>query len=281
MTYVVGWSPFHRDPGAVELACSLARTSGDELYVVSAATAGWGGLGRKAQAGDVDLERALGEAREIMNRSGVTGEVVAVTAKSVPQALLDAAKQKHAKLLVVGSGTDAAAGRIGLSSKSNRLVHSSPVPVALAPRNYRASDERVPRVTCAYRNAESSKKVLDEAQEFADRSGIPLRLVTFGVEPRRMYPGEVSGGDTMIVEQWRQQSKAELTKAAVDLGRADLETFLASGRTWEEALRDVDWQDSEILVVGSSSTNPIAAVFLGSSATKILQASPVPIVVMP
>jgi len=36
-----------------------------------------------------------------------------------------------------------------------------------------------------------------------------------------------------------------------------------------------------VLVVGSSSIGPIARVFLGSRATKIIRHSPVPVVVVP
>ena len=39
--------------------------------------------------------------------------------------------------------------------------------------------------------------------------------------------------------------------------------------------------DGDVLVVGSSAIGPVARVFLGSRATKIVQHSPVPVVVVP
>jgi nucleotide-binding universal stress UspA family protein len=60
-----------------------------------------------------------------------------------------------------------------------------------------------------------------------------------------------------------------------------LDTVIGYGQTWDEALEDVDWQDGDVLVVGSSSVGPIARVFLGSRASKLVRYSPVPVVVVP
>ena len=61
----------------------------------------------------------------------------------------------------------------------------------------------------------------------------------------------------------------------------ELEIVVGRGESWEEALDDVEWDDGDVLVVGSSSIGPVARVFLGSRATKIVRHSPVPVVVVP
>ena len=43
----------------------------------------------------------------------------------------------------------------------------------------------------------------------------------------------------------------------------------------------MEWEDGEVLVVGSSAIGPVARVFLGSRASKIVRNSPVPVVVVP
>lgn len=282
MTFVVGWSPFHRDAGAVELACRLARSVGETLHVVSVLPAGWGGLARKdGQDAQREGERAATEARSYLDAAGIEGDVVCTAARSVPQALLEAVGQTRASMLVLGSGTDAGIGRIGLSSKSNRLLHSSPVPVALAPRGHRADDPQIDRVTCAFRDEESSHAALEAAAEVAERVGVPLRAVTFGVEPRRMVPSEVSGDAAMVLDEWQRQARAALDRAIADVANDQVSSDVVAGRTWDDALHGVPWGTGDILVVGSSSTMPLAQVFLGSSASKIVRASPVPVVVMP
>ena len=60
-----------------------------------------------------------------------------------------------------------------------------------------------------------------------------------------------------------------------------LEAVVGYGESWDEAIEDVGWQDGDVLAVGSSASGPIARVFLGSRASKILRSSPVPVVVAP
>ena len=284
-TYVVGWSPFHRDPGAVELACRFARSTGARLHVVSVLPSGWGGLGRRAaDVAEQEGDRAVEEARRHLDSSGVKGEVVATTARSVPQALLAAVESTQARCLVLGSGTETGMGRIDGSSKANRLLHSSPVPVALAPRGYRThrgENARLDRVTCAFRDEASSHSALERAAVLAEAAKVPLRVVTFGVEPRRMVPSEVSGDAQMVLEEWRVQAQQALDAAVAGMSGDVHRGRVYIGRTWDEALQESDWEDGDVLVVGSSSTSPIAQVFLGSSATKIVRSAPVPVVVVP
>ena len=59
----------------------------------------------------------------------------------------------------------------------------------------------------------------------------------------------------------------------------DVPRDLEAGRDrphWAAALEDVDWDDGDVLVVGSSALGPVARVFLGSRATKIVRHSPCP-----
>jgi nucleotide-binding universal stress UspA family protein len=56
---------------------------------------------------------------------------------------------------------------------------------------------------------------------------------------------------------------------------------IGHGESWDEALEDVEWEEGDVLVVGSSSSGPIARVFLGSRASRIVRNSPVPVVVVP
>ncbi len=60
-----------------------------------------------------------------------------------------------------------------------------------------------------------------------------------------------------------------------------LETVVGAGESWPEALEDVAWGAGDVLVVGSSRTGPLARVFLGSRAAKIVRHAPVPVIVVP
>ena len=281
-TYVVGWSPFHRDAGAIELACRMARSMGDRLHVVSVLPSGWGGIGRRdPEAARREGERSADEARSYLEAVGVEGDVTYLAGKSVPQVLLDAVERTSATGLVLGSGSEAGIGRIEVSSKASRLLHSSPVPVALAPRGHRADGAKLERVVCAYRDEESGPATMERAAIIAESANVPLHVVTFGIEPRSMVPAEVSGVAKMVLEQWKIQAREALDRAIARYPAAHGTGDIFVGRTWDDAMHAADWMDGDLLVVGSSATSPIKQVFLGSSATKIVRHAPVPVVVVP
>jgi nucleotide-binding universal stress UspA family protein len=164
------------------------------------------------------------------------------------------------------------------------MLHTSPVPVALAPRGYRpSSGARLRRVTCAFSGSTQSRSAFDAAVQLSRRHNVPLRLTTFVVRDRQMYPSEVGyDAEAMVAEQWRAQAR-EAQEGALATLQDDVvvEAGVVSGRDWEEALDSLEWEEGEVLVVGSSRLGPVARVFLGSNSTKIIRSSPVPVIVIP
>jgi nucleotide-binding universal stress UspA family protein len=100
----------------------------------------------------------------------------------------------------------------------------------------------------------------------------------FAVHPRAPYTSGVGReADDSVVVQWIEEGGAAVREVLPD----DAECVVGVGEDWAEAIDDIPWKDREVLVVGSSSIGPIARVFLGSRATKIIRHSPVPVVVVP
>ncbi len=97
-----------------------------------------------------------------------------------------------------------------------------------------------------------------------------------------MYPPEVLGERLVLDAYLEQTSKAQDAAVALmpDAGEG-VETVVATGRDWSEALGGLDWQDGDVLVVGSSPSGLISRVFIGTNATRIVRHSPVPAVVVP
>ena len=60
-----------------------------------------------------------------------------------------------------------------------------------------------------------------------------------------------------------------------------VEAVIGRGSSWAEAIDDIGWNEGDVLVVGSSERGPVAQVFLGSRATKIVRHSPAPTFVVP
>ncbi len=294
MTYVVGHSPWHVDSGVLEFAAQLARADPQPVRIVSVVPGSWPtpvarGADREYEQWSTSQgETALREAREILDHDGggLEVETVSVPARSVPQALLDQAEEQGASIVVVGSAQHGASGHITLGSKADRLLHSSPVPVAVVPRGYHpARGTRILRATCAFRGDDSSRNTLARTAEICRQTGSDLRVVTFGVRGKRMYPPEISGAEQMVLEGWMEQNRSAQVSALAALAEDQLpehvESTTAIGRSWAEAMDEIPWHRQDVLVVGSSSTGTFSRIFLGSSAAKILRHCPVPAIVVP
>ncbi|GAA4398254.1 universal stress protein [Fodinibacter luteus] len=293
MPVLVGYSPHKEDLGALDLACQLARSDGESVHAVSVLPQVW----PTVVAGHTDrefeawvTETGAGCAAEAAAHLGVHDDVPFeaswVSGRSVPQALLDRAAAIGAELVVVGSGDDVAHGQIGITSKTDRLLHSSDVPIVIAPRGYQAGPgATITRITVAFRGDDATWSLLDNVARIARRTRASTRVVTFAIRSRPMYPRRVSGAEDMVHEAWVQQAREEQAEAAAhlrSLGFTDdtLTLAVAEGRSWGGAMDSLDWERGDVLVVGSSSTHRLSQVFLGSSAAKILRHSPVPVVVV-
>jgi nucleotide-binding universal stress UspA family protein len=293
MTYVVGYGPHKHDRGAIELACQLATSLPEPVIAVSVVPRGWGtpvaaGTDREFElwaAGEGADSAELATA-DLAQHPDVDGSAVWVAGRSVPQTLLEQAIQRKASILVVGSGGDAEPGRIRLTSKTDRLVHSSTVPVAIAPWGYRTSSG-VTRITVAFRDDDASWSLLTRVAEISRQACAQLRVVTFLVSPsKRPVTSAVTHAETQVIDLWAVQAASAQAEAAdhlksMGLSGDQVQLHLAEGADWSAAVTAVDWTDGDVLVLGSSSTYRLAQVFLGSSASKIVRHAPVPVVIVP
>jgi nucleotide-binding universal stress UspA family protein len=226
-------------------------------------------------------EDAIAEAREFLDDT-VRAEYTSTSSAS--EGLIATATETNAALVALGSARHGPLGRITVGGIANEMLHVSPVPVALAPRGYRSSsDARLRRVTCAFSGSTQSRSAFDAAVQLSSRHGVPLRLTTFVVRDRQMYPSQVGyDAERLVAEQWRAQAEEAQESALATLpGDVVAEAGVVSGRDWEDALDSLPWEEGEVLVIGSSRLGPVARVFLGSNSTKIIRSSPVPVLVIP
>jgi len=225
---------------------------------------------------------AIAEAREYLGDE-VRAEYTSTSTSSASEGLIAMATETDAAIIALGSARHGPLGRFTVGGIANEMLHVSPVPVALAPRGYRPSSEtRLRRVTCAFSGSTLSQSAFDAAVQLSSRHGVSLRLTTFAVRDRQMYPSQVGyDAERLVAEQWRAQALEAQEKALATLPEVAVEAGIIEGRDWEEALDSLPWEEGEVLVVGSSRLGPIARVFLGSNSTKIVRSSPVPVLVIP
>jgi nucleotide-binding universal stress UspA family protein len=292
MTLIVGLPPAGSARAALHLGARMARSAGEDLVVCTVVPQPWPpGLARVDAEYRAYLEesarRVLDEARERVP-ADVPATYAVRHARSAPTGLLEAAEEHGAAAIVVGSSSAGVIGHVSLGGVSDRLLHSSHAPVALAPRGYRCSpDARVRRVTAAFGGTSGAEDLVVAAAGVAARLGATLRLASFAVRARPPVTAGVGReADAAMVREWTRGIEAAAV-AALDAVRAlpaapeRLESVIGSGETWAEALDEIEWYDGDVLVVGSSAIGPVARVFLGSRASKIVRHSPVPVVVVP
>ena len=95
-------------------------------------------------------EQWVSKALSRLSADGVTAESTVTVGESFAQSLIDFAEQKSSDLIVVGGARDGFFGRHTIGPVAGALLHSSPIPVALAPRGYAEDpDEVIEGVTAA------------------------------------------------------------------------------------------------------------------------------------
>lgn len=292
MTVVVGYLAGKSGAAPLHLAASAARTLRTSLTVativprpwtfpstarVDAEYAAWADQLAADSAKEAERELAtMGRPEEIRFHSHAH--------RSVSGGLTDVVGELDADLLVLGSSPNGALGQVVVGSTADRLLHSSPVPVAIAPRGYRGPrGDALTRITCGYPGTPESVEVVRRVAALATRLEVPMRVITFAVRGRTMYPPEVGlHAEDSILAAWESQAAEMLAQLRTDgVVGAEVALQVVSGNDWGEALDDAEWQDGEILALGTSPRAGIAHVFLGSRGTKIMRVSPVPVLVLP
>lgn len=195
--------------------------------------------------------------------------------------LLEAAVEFEAVVVVVGGSGGGSLARFTLGPVANEMLHSFPLPVAVAPRGY-ADDapETITRVTVAVGDRPGADLLLDTALASAYHGEVPLRLISLlALDPTLLdrLRGRATEGEDIAVAQ----INAAFAKARGLVDGPDITTVIGEGSTLEEAAEALDWQPGDVLLVGSSRLAQPRRTFLGSTAARMLRVVPVPMVVVP
>lgn len=285
MKLVVGYLATPGGADALALGVRLARTLGAELGVSiilppDRAGAALVPVGRYDEHLAEQAERWLAEARATIPADITAGTHVSFD-DSYADGLIKEAARVEADLIVVGGSGGGLAGSYSLGSVVNELLHSSPVPVAVAPRGTRDSSiERVREVTCALGERAGADLLLATAVRFSRAAGTPLRLVSLvALDP--MF-GTLRGDEEAVRERALTHAQHTLDTAKSNLPEGfPVTSTIVDGHTVEEAVSKLEWHDGDLIMVGSSRLSAPKRLFLGSTAAKMLRVLEVPMVVVP
>jgi nucleotide-binding universal stress UspA family protein len=290
MTIIAGFSSSRQGSAPLNLAAQLARTTGEKIIaavvVERALPAGVDPLedeyrGFLASRSGASLERVVEQVRGDLDVS-----VTVHHSSSISQGLMELAAQHGADVVVVGSSSSGLLGRIALGSVTERLVHTSKVAVALAPRGYPASPVPLRRLTVAYGGAADAVGLIATSAELAKQWKVRLRIASFTVRPLTMFGGLVDrSAEELVVEQWTSKTTdaavKQLNEARETIPIPDVDVVIGTGTDWREAVDDIAWETGDVLLLGSGAAGPMAQVFLGTAASKILRHAPVPVMIVP
>ncbi|MFI6596833.1 universal stress protein [Nonomuraea sp. NPDC050536] len=269
-----------RGRDGLALAELLAKQAEAELTVATVQPPPWTtpGPGRTDESAWLaflreEAEATLDQARAVV---GSDASFVAHFQKGSGRGLGELARKQEADVVVIGSAPRGARGRISLGSTADQLLHSSPVPVALAPKGYgEAPPTAIERLTFAYRRGTSCDTGLTAAAQLAAALDVPLRLVTL----------VVSGGRRAKIHEemllrLREQAAADLKMAARGQRRVQVDVEVLDGRNVVGAMAATSWLPGELIVCASSDAGPLRRVFLGDISIKIVRAAPVPVMIL-
>lgn len=291
MTLLVGCPLDGSAAGAVRLAVMLAQSAGDDLVIAAVVSQPWTpGMAKVDSEYQAFLETTAEESLE-QARAELPGDMTATLlrhhARSVSAGLLEVAQLHDARMIVLGSSSSGMLGRVALGGVSERLLHSSPLPVALAPRGFHRADAHVTRITAAFGGGEPAEDLVLSAAHEAAQISASLRLVSFAVRPRSTISAGIgSRGEEGIIDEWmhtmEDHARGTIAKVSQLQQVPTIESSqIGQGTTWEGAMGSVEWEDGDVLVVGSSRHGPLAQVFLGARTSKIIRYCPVPVVIVP
>jgi len=283
MHLTVGYLATPTGDDGVALASALAATFGatvDVLLVVREELPD--GHPGRAEYQRVLVERGeewVARAVATLQRNGVRAGSSVTVGESFAQTLIDFAEEKSSDLIVGGGARDGFFGRHTIGPVTGALLHSSPIPVALAPRGYAEDpDDTFTAVTAAVPTRPGDDNPLPFALTMASAAGLRLRMLSL-VSAENL-------AEAADAREVRQLQVAAAQENLVVAGRAlpespEIESLVADGMTLESALKKLTWDDGGLLVVGSSRFAAPRRIFLGSTAARILAGVDVPVIVVP
>lgn len=288
MTILIGLTPDEHGGAALDLGVTLARSLGQGVVVAVVAPTPWPPNPYRPDSEYLALQESTGrqaiDAARIRLGDDIAADFLVHQARSVSSGLTEVAQRSGATWLVLGSPSSGPLGQVTLGGIAERVMHTSALPVALAPQGWTAGPaQRVSRITVGFGRADRGSDLLVTAAGVADTIGAGLRVACFAVRPMVQTGTVEESAEELVVGAWTSQLEAEIGRAletAPGAGAVTADIVVGQGGSWRDALADVTWQAGEVLVVGANSS-PLSRFFLGSHAAKIVKNATVPVILTP
>ena len=275
---------------AVTRAMALAREFGARLAVVHGAAVEGKHLGAPRRAFlAAHQEEVLARAREAARgklelsvedpafAAKLIDDYLCLRPESGEQAILEAARERAADLVVIGAHRRRKPFDFGGTGRA--VLARSPCPVWVEP----AEGERFQRVLAPIDLSLSTELVLRAARSIAARFSVPVRVLHVFAPPELALAaeGEPNRGPTYVVDRLRDEERDATRElvAAFDWGALPVETEFAEGDPAETIVHRSSAQN--LIVMGTHGHTGLARAVLGSCAYRVLKHAPGPMLVVP
>jgi nucleotide-binding universal stress UspA family protein len=277
MPIIAGYDGSDASRTAVRFAARLGQALSSEVVAVSGYPVPPHVFGKGASDGvEAALaEGANGEAELTLaelDQDGVSSFLVRPGEPA--RALITAAEELGADLIVVGTHHAEGRGRLSLGSTGERLIHGAPCAVSIVPST--PSREELRTVAVAYDGSEGARTALEYAARLARSLSARLVLIS-AIDPFAGSRFETSEDDD---RRYRSAIAAEADRAAEELAsQLDVEVRIVAGVPGEAVAAEC--KDADLLVAGSRGYGPLRAVLAGSVSRFLADHVPCPLVVVP
>ena len=297
---LVGYDPRTKDRAPVRLGVVLARVTEAPLIVASVqAPAGPRSIGIPSQQDlpyaivqpDPDLlpdcAPQIEEIRLELEPYGMPADCEVLIGTSAAKVLHEAAEERRAGLIVVGSSRRGARGRVLAGATAARLLSGSPSPVAVAPHAWERQE--LPKtIGVAFRDTEDGREALRGALALA-RAHAGLRVVTVveeglraALEADTYRAGQAGKSAEDVVGDHELSARRAAEKALEELDgqrrvAAEIETRV--GDPVDVLVRLSEHLD--LLVCGSRGYGPVRAVLLGAVSRRVVTQARCPVTMVP
>jgi nucleotide-binding universal stress UspA family protein len=283
MHLTVGYLATSTGDDGVALASALAKTFDADVDVVLVVRQEFpDGHPGRAEYQQLLVERGeewISRAIDRLTADGVSASSNVFVGESFAESLIGFAEQKDSDLIVVGGARDGFFGGHTIGPVTGALLHSSPIPVALAPRGYADDpDEAFLTVTAAVPTRPGDDNPLPFSITLASAAGLAIRMLSL-VSAENLAEADSAHEVRQLQVRAAEENLVVAARALPDA--PEIESLVADGMTLESALKKLRWDDGDLLVVGSSRFAAPRRIFLGSTAARILAGVDVPVVVIP
>jgi nucleotide-binding universal stress UspA family protein len=201
--------------------------------------------------------------------------------RSPARGLERTADRRHSLLIALGASSRSRIGRVFPGGTAERLLSTSPRPVAIAPSGYSENPAPIEVIGCAYDGSPEARAALAWTTMFARKARCSVRLLTV-YEPLALAIPAYHGVPAVAEDDAIQRDLSRRLAAASDAVRrqgVEVESFMLEGNPEEVLERESTALD--LIVTGSRPAGPARATLLGSVSRHLVRKASCPVVVVP